>query len=95
MIQLFYRGKNPIGHSTTTVVYICFETGCDVIELRETRREQQGLITHMGYVVMLSGARAQTKDEKEVHGVGFAIRQAIRDRLEDGDRVSSASVQGR
>eukprot|EP00752_Nemacystus_decipiens_P007608 g6799.t1 len=69
-----------------TVVQICSETGCDVIGLQETRREGQGCIEQGEYVIMLSGARAGTKDKLEVHGVALAIKTELWDSVEEEDR---------
>lgn len=43
---------------------------------------------------MWSGARAGTKNKKEVYGVGFAIHQAVWDGLEEGDRVVEGTSPG-
>ena len=74
---LAYSGRNPIGHNVMTVMQICAATDCDVIGLQETRRAGQGAITHDGYVIIWSDARAGTKDKRGVHGVGVAIKETM------------------
>ncbi|CAB1104344.1 unnamed protein product [Ectocarpus sp. CCAP 1310/34] len=75
-----------------TVMQIRSATGCDVIELQETRREGQGSIAHDGYVIIWSGARAGTKDKRGVHGVGIAIKEAMWESVgEEGRTVECIS----
>ncbi|CAB1110695.1 unnamed protein product [Ectocarpus sp. CCAP 1310/34] len=70
-----------------TVMQICAATDCDVIGLQETRRAGQGAITHDGYVIIWSGARAGTKDKRGVHGVGIAIKETMWDSVGEGGRT--------
>ncbi|CAB1108931.1 unnamed protein product [Ectocarpus sp. CCAP 1310/34] len=89
---LAYSGRNPIGHNVMTVMQICSATGCDVMELHESRREGQGSIAHDGYVIIWSGARAGTKDKRGVHGVGIAIKEAMWESVgEEGRTVECIS----
>lgn len=84
---LAYSGRNPIDHNVMTVMQICAATDCDVIGLQETRRTGQGAITHDGYVIIWSGARARTKDKRGVHDVDIAIKETMWDSVGEGDRT--------
>ena len=86
---LAYKEATPSATTppSSTILQLCSDAGCDVIGLQETRRDGQDAITHGGYVVVWSGARAGTKDKKGVHGVGLAIKQSIVDGMEEGGMV--------
>ena len=82
------NGVNGIGH-IGTLLRTCAAKGCDVIGLRETKKDGTSEISSSGYRVVFSG-----DCRKGQHGVGLAMKEEIVKKAgEDGITVECTSAR--
>lgn len=78
-----YEDANGISYDSNTSLQPCGSSSYDAVGLQETRRaNDDGAFTRAGCVVVWSGTRAITRDEKGVHRVGSGVKQSMVDGIE-------------
>ena len=70
------KGVNGIGH-IDSLLRSCAAKGCDVLGLRETKRDGTSEIVAAGYRVYFSGDCSGVKGRKGQHGVRLAVKEEI------------------
>ena len=87
------NGVNGIGH-IDTLLRTRAAKGCDVIGLKETKKDGTSEISESGYRVFFSGDCSMVKGRKGQHGVGLAIKEEIvKKASEDGIAIKFISVR--
>ena len=82
-----------IGH-IDTLLRTCAAKGCDVIGLRETKRDGISEISASGYRVFFIGDCSMVKGRKGQHRVGLAIKQKIVKKA-GGDSIAIECISAR
>ena len=71
-----FNGKNGLGHAEE-ILDVCRQSSCDVVGLRETRRDDRNGFTAAGYAVYCSGSGGGVAGAKGQHGVWLAIKETV------------------
>ena len=85
------NGVNDIGHIDTPL-RTCTAKGCDVIGLKETKRDGTSEISASGYRVFFNGDCSMVKGRKGQHGVELAMKEGIVKKAGEADITMSASA---
>ena len=87
------NGVDGIGH-IDTLLRPCNAKGCDVMGLKETKRDGTSEIVASGYRVFFSGDCSGVKGRKWQHGIGLAIKEEIiKNTGEDGLAIKCISAR--
>ena len=81
---LAFKGTNGIGHAEV-ILKTYEDAGCDIIGLKEVRRNGQSAFTAAGYVVFCSGADGGKHEKKGKHGVCLAVKKSIVAGMDKGE----------
>ena len=87
------KGVNDIGQ-IDSLLRSCAAKGCDVLGLRETKRDGTSEIVAAGYRVYFSGDCSRVKGRKGQHGVGLAVKKEIVEKAgKDGIAIECISAR--